>query len=189
MKTKFAISIILALLATGLTGCGSQYQVKWESFRTEFLDRESISVKAQVTSDYGGKVFAYTLDYHEQDGDGIITVTEPEIIKGLTAKVTDNGASIEYDGTALDTGVLDAEGRTPISALPALLQAVTDGHLETLSKECLEDSDAVAAKIGLSEQTFAVLWLDMETGLPLHAEICTNNKSIIFCDFLKWNLN
>jgi len=187
MKIKLAIPILLAVLMTA--GCAGRHQNKWESFRTEFRDRESISLKAQVTSDYGDKVFAYTLDYHEQEGSGTITVTEPEIIKGLTAKVTDNGASIEYEGTALDTGALDAEGRNPISAIPALLQAAAEGHLETLSKERLEDSDAIAAKIGLSEQTFAVIWLDMETGLPLHAEICTNNKSIIFCDFLEWNLN
>ena len=54
--------------------------------------------------------------------EALLTLTAPETVAGLTARIEEDEGWLEYDGAILETGELAPGGLTPMGAIPALLE-------------------------------------------------------------------
>ena len=136
-----ALMMIPALL---LTGCGKKSDGEraeelLTEVRGEYLEAAVCTGQAAITADYGQRVYTYDLTFSwQREGETVLTITSPENVAGTVARITEGETVLEYDGVMVETGPLDADGLTPMGAVPALLACVREGYLA----ECnLEDWD------------------------------------------------
>lgn len=131
MRRMISCVLMMTLL---LVGCGKSGDDSPEELaariRTEYLSLSGWTAQAELCADYGEQVFEFAVDAAwERGGDTVITVTQPELIAGITARIQDGETYLEYDGAGLSLGALDPDGITPVSALPALISCVTGGYM------------------------------------------------------------
>lgn len=188
---------LLCLLLAGLCllpGCGAKKsggdaeELALE-IRGALIAMTGLTGQTVITADYGEQVYSFTLDIAYDSATGaVLTVAEPEIIAGLTARIQNGGASISYDGASLETGSLSGSGASPIEALPLLLAQARTGYLAESVFETVDETETVRmtctdapAHAGAGTQT--VLWFDKETRVPLRAEIFSDGVRVITCTF------
>jgi hypothetical protein len=182
--------MMIPLLAAcgGQTG-GSEAEELALTIRGEYLAAQTCSGSGVVTADYGQRVYRYEMDFSADEGETVLTLTGPETVAGLTARLESQEDSIlEYDGAVLETGPLDADGLTPVAAIPALLTALREGYLDSCT---LEDEDGgqvlrllvrdPEADAGSGVET--TLWLDGGTHALLRGEISRDGFCVIQCEF------
>ena len=121
------------------------------------------------------------------DGDEtVLTLREPELAAGITARIGEEGGALEYDGLALDTGPLDGDGLSPVSALSALLSAARSEYMAECALERTGDSELLRvlcadpeAAPGTGRET--TLWFDPETYALVQGEISVDGYRVIQC--------
>ena len=106
------------------------------------MEAGGCSFTAAVTADYGDRVYQFTMACsHTSDGTRL-EVLEPEIIAGIAATVSEDGAQLEFDGAALEFGQLANGFVSPVSVPWLLAQcwmeeyiayAGSDGDLERVT--------------------------------------------------------
>ena len=90
----------------------------------------------EVSADDGDNFYEFTLDVAwRREGDTVLTVTAPELIAGLTARVGPEGAFLEYDGASLGTGPLTGEGLSPLELAPRMMGELLTGYLAACDYE------------------------------------------------------
>jgi len=110
--------------------------------RAEYLSLTGWSARLAVRADYGERVYDFTLDAAwEKDGETVLTVVEPELIAGITARVGKEGAVLEYDGMSLSTGAVSEEGMDPLEAVPFLMEQLTAGYMASCSYETEDERE------------------------------------------------
>lgn len=190
MRRLFALIPMIVLL---LTSCGPADGKKGESLalrvRTQATEASSCRMKADVTADYGDRVYGYTLDYQwNAEGDSRITVEAPETIRGITAVIHQGEVRLTYEETELETGALDKNGLAPLDALPALLRMCQEGYIAQADLEDWGEILAVRVTYGEAD-TSAVdavqyrLWFSLETEQPVYGEILSGGQVILQCTF------
>ena len=137
MNVRKMISCVL-MMTLLLTGCGKSEADNPDHLasliRAEYLALTGWSAVTELTADYGEQVFDFTVKASwEQDGDTVLTVIEPELIAGITARIRDGETLLEYDGMGLSLGMLDLSGITPVSSIPALMDCITTGYMARCS--------------------------------------------------------
>ena len=90
----------------------------------------SCAAQAVVTADYGQRVYRYELSAAVNGEEALLTLTAPETVAGLTARIEEDEGWLEYDGAILETGELAPGGLTPMGAIPALLETARSGYLD-----------------------------------------------------------
>lgn len=168
--TRKRIFILLALVLC-LSGCGKSDgpTQKALDFRTKLMESEGCSFTADITADYGDKLYVFSVDAVFTPDETKLSVVSPEAIAGITATVSADGAKIEFDGVELDFGKLANGYVSPVS-VPWLLgqcwlgeyiaYAGTDGDLER-----------VTYLKGYNEEELTLdTWLS-EDDIPVHAEV------------------
>ena len=136
-----------------------------------------------LTADYGDKVYEYKLKYEGTADDGLLTVTEPENIAGLSAHLWEDGITLKYDDVSLETGALSPDGLSPLDAVPAMLSAWTAGYPEACVFESIDGDDFVSVGYPLTGTEYLRTWFDTETLLPYMTEITSNGSVVIKCVF------
>ena len=162
--------------------------------RGEYLNLTAWTATVSVTADYGQRVYDFVLDVSwEKDGETVLTVVEPELIAGITARLKEDGAYLEYDGASLSTGPLTGEGMTPLEAVPFLMGQLTSGDMarcvyenwdgsQVLKVECRDPEGAEGAG---SE---CALYFDPDDHGLLRAELSYDGAVVLtaeFTDFTK----
>lgn len=171
-----AIGLSAVLL---LCGCTSTEEVLSEAieFRAELLRAEGCSFRAEVTADSGDAEDTFVLDC-EVDAEGAVrfTVVAPDTICGITAAVTADGGQVTYDGMAMDFGLLAAGNVIPAAA-PALAVCCWRGeYIAYVGRDA--DALRVTYEKGFEEKQLVIdTWF--EKGLPIFAEVCYNQQSIL----------
>ena len=133
------LCLLLAACGGGSGGRGDEELAL--DIRAEYLGMAACAATAEITADYGQRVYEFTLDLqYTKGGETVLTVTAPEDIAGVTARLKDGAATLEYDGASLETGELDGQGLSPVSALPALLNAVQTGFIAEVGREDLDET-------------------------------------------------
>ena len=156
-----ALMMTLALLS----GCGSGGEAEFEALRAGVSAAAEVRLTAEVTADCGESVETYTLSC-VSDADGSeVEVLAPALVAGVRARISSAGGALVYEGLELSAGDLGA-GLSPVSALPALLDAVRTAHLDAAWSE----GGCTAVKLTPSDELEIVLRLD-ENGLPARAEL------------------
>lgn len=127
------LSCVLMMILL-LTACGGSGEESPENLaariRGEYLNLARWTASMDVTADYGDRVFDFSVDASwEREGDTVLTITAPELVAGITARITGGEGWLEYDGASLSTGPIGGDGMSPLEAVPYLMEQVTAGYM------------------------------------------------------------
>ncbi|MBR5095094.1 MAG: hypothetical protein IK095_08370 [Oscillospiraceae bacterium] len=178
-KLVLAVSLLACLL---LTACGNAAQQRFLAFSEELAQRDALSFTADLTASYPDRDAAFTLRYELSDGTQRITVLAPGSISGVSARIDADGTKLEYDGAVLDTGDLDGFGLSPMSALPAVVTALTQGHADAFWTE--DGMDAV--ELQLDDSTTVRVHFGRD-GVPCRAELISDGTVTVVCQIKNWS--
>ena len=178
---------MISLLLTGCGGGGvSEAEQLALAVRGEYLAMEGCTAQAAVTADYGQRVYDYGMTLAAEGEETVLTLTAPETVAGMTARTRGEESGLEYDGVWVETGPLDGEGLTPVSALPALLEAVRSGYITACALE--EEGAVLRVDFGDPEGTPGTgremaLWFDAASHAMLRGEVSLDGVRVISCAF------
>lgn len=189
MRKVFSLCVLTMILLP-LSSCfgGGEGQKALDAaltLRGEYLAMTDFSTQVQLLADYGQRVYNYTLDVSATEEETILTVTAPELIAGVSARIRPEMSFLEYDDISIETGVLNEEGLTPISAVPAMLEAVRGAYITSCS---FDDSGLLQVYYGdpdvpLGTGTEYTLWFQSRTGDLVQGEISVDGRRCIQCTF------
>jgi hypothetical protein len=186
MRKRLALLLMIPLLL--LPGCGEReetMQERFGDFRQAVTLAQHISVQAALTADYGDTVQSYTLAVDYDGQETVMQVIEPDLLAGVTARVQWGETSLEYDNVLLAAGTLDDQGLTPVSAVPAMLQAMASGYVELVWGE----DGYMAARLYVSDSSVCTLWLEPDTLTPVYGELASDGKRVLSCEFTDWEIS
>lgn len=180
---KRCLFLLLLSLALLLTGCGkNRGESDFRAFSERLNNLETLAFSAQVRAEYEHKTARFALSYAEDGEGGRVTVVAPELIQGVTARVSPGSSTLEYDTVVLDTGSLDAFGLSPLSSLPVMLRAMRTGHVDNVWEEdgktvvMLESDDALRCCV----------WFSKGEMRPVRAELSTDGRVTVYLDISDW---
>lgn len=174
-----------------LSGCAGQPKMsKAEELalavRGEYLEMTQWTGKASITADYGRRVYRYELTAAGTEGETVLTVAAPEEVAGITARLMGTDSVLEYDGLSLETGTLNEDGLTPVSAIPALLDAARSGYITACALETentLLRVECGDPELPAGSGTVTTLWFDAGSGALVRGEITVDGLRVILCEW------
>lgn len=182
-----------------LTGCGTSEKDSPENLaaliRTEYLAMSGWSATADISVDYGEQVFDFTVEASwQREGDTVLTVTQPDLIAGITARIRDGETLLEYDGAGLSLGMLDLSGLTPVSAIPALMECVTTGYMARCSWSGEGEARALVIlcrdpNAGPQEGTEFTMTFDPTTHVMKGAEVSVDGVLRLTAEFTDFTMD
>ncbi len=180
-KLYLPLLLCFTLLLTACGGASARGEV--EKISASLNELYGLNFTARIRAEYDDRSAEFTLDYTE-DADGCrVTVTSPEIIKGVSAHISTGETALEYDGVALDTGMLDDFGLSPLSALPILVDAMRGAYIDS----AWEEGEELVAVFIPSDELSAEVHFDKYTKLPVSAELASGGRVRVFAEISGWN--
>lgn len=175
---KKRIIPLLLVLALALGGCGNRNEERFNAFASELRAREDLEMTAELRAEFDDRSCRFTLRYaDEPDGGCSVEVLEPELIRGVKARMDRDGTKLVYDSVAIDTGE-DAEAQlSPMAALPLLVRALREGMLDSAWTE-----DGNCAVLLVPKDGVSVTVLFDEEMKPSYAELTQDGKTQLFID-------
>ena len=137
-------------------------------------------------------MYQYGLDFSwEKQGDAVLTVTSPENIAGITARLRDGQTALEYDGIRVETGALNQQGMSPVDAVPVLLDCAREGFIAECGLETEDETQLLHIICRDPEGTAGTgqecsLWVEADTFALLRGEIAQDGFTVIRCTFTKF---
>lgn len=166
MKRKALVSALM-MTCVLLAGCkGRTQQEHFEEIRQSIADAGSVTFTAAVTANFADRTEEFTLDCVRQAGDWSMTVTQPELIAGVTAHMSGAESDVVYGSVMLSTGDLTDCGILPISAAPVALDTLIDGYLSSSWTE----NGGLAVKLIRDDTVTVTVWFD-ESDVPAAMEV------------------
>ena len=157
--------------------------------RGEYLSANGCTARVQVTADYGQRVYNYVVDVQVGGGETMLTVCQPAEIAGLTARLRDGESLLEYDGAVLETGPLDEDGLTPLTAVTALFETMRNGFIDSCGVQgeilyilCRNPENRIESGREIA------LWVGMD-GCLLQGEVSVDGRRVVRCEFESFALN
>lgn len=185
-KRLFCVLMMTLLLAGCGGGGGNEAEELALSIRGEYLALDACSAQAAVTADYGQRVYEYELAVSVDGEETVLTLSAPETVAGLTARLTGEENLLEFDGVSVETGPLDGDGLTPVSAVPALLEAARSGYITA----CALEEDGTVLRVDCGDPigspgsgTETALWFDTSTHALIRGEVSVDGFRVILCEF------
>lgn len=193
MRKRLICVLMTTLL---LAGCGRRGGNEGEelalTIRGEYLAMDGCAARAAVTADYGQRVYRYEMAVAVSGGETLLTLSAPETVAGLTARMAGEENFLEFDGLSVETGPLDGDGLTPVSAVPALLEAARSGYITA----CALEEDGTVLRVDCGDPagspgtgTETTLWFDAATHALTRGEISTDGFRVILCEFSEFTGN
>ncbi len=128
MRRLLSCVLMITLLAACAAG-GEDPEVAAGLVQDTYRAMEGCTCTAELTAEIGSKVYTFTLEADcRREGDTVLTVTAPELLSGITARVRPHETVLEYDGAGLSLGDLDGQGLTPLNAIPSILYEAARGY-------------------------------------------------------------
>ncbi len=174
---------VLLVFCLLLSACGtSAAEARYRAFSDALARRDTLHFTARLRAEYPDRSARFTLQYAMEDGEQTVTVTEPEIIAGIRARLLPGETKLEYENLILDTGSLNQNGLTPMSALPLLVEAMRSGHLDS----CWQEGGELAVQLILTDDTSAVIRFREEDMTPTAGELLCDGTVTVFCEISDW---
>ena len=183
------MSLCLALAACGGGSGASPAEQLALDIRGELLGTDGGSARVRVTADYGRRVYEYGVDMAWQtEGETALTLTAPENVAGVSARVRAGEAALEYDGLRVETGPLDGSGLSPLAGLPLLLEYARTGWMAECGAEELDGGavlrvDCRDPEGSPGEGRECTLWFHPDTHALLRGEIAQDGFTVLRCEF------
>lgn len=185
---KCLVCVLMTTLL--LTGCGkagvSEAEELALTIRGEYLAMDGCAARAAITADYGQRVYRYELAVAVSGEETVLTLSAPETVAGLSARLDGEESLLEFDGVSVETGPLDGNGLTPVSAVPALLEAAKSGYITA----CALEEDGAVLRVDCGDPagspgtgTETALWFDAATHALTRGEISSDGFRVILCEF------
>ncbi len=166
-----------------LSSCGSRAQAeRFEQFSGELAAGTSLSFRSQLRCEYEDRSVEFTLNYSETPEGAQVSVIKPDIISGVTGHVKPGSSALEYGEIVIDTGDLDKFGLSPMTALPALAQAMKTGHIESY----WEEDSFFVYELSYNEHLTVRVWFNALNMIPEKAEIISEGQVKVFCQIENW---
>lgn len=167
-RKKGLIYLFLLILLSGCAKAEKPTQ-KALDFRTELMRSEGCSFVADITADYGDKIYEFSVQVQYDMEKTKLTVLSPEEISGIAATVSENGSKLSFDGTELDFGKLANGYVSPISAPWLLGQCWTAEYISGAGAD--GQYERITYLKGYNDRELTVnTWLNAE-GIPIRAEV------------------
>ena len=190
MKKRLLFLPMMLLL---LTGCGGGQEGKTGAealavaIRGEYMAMTGYSLQAQVNADYGQRVYDFTLSVTSDGEETTVVIREPEMLAGVAARMDGDEGILEYEDLSLETGFLDGESLSPVSALPTLVEAARTQYIDrctladgVLGVHCADpEEDAGTGR----EVT---LYFDAQTHALTGGEISQDGRRVITCEITEF---
>lgn len=180
--------VVLLLLCLPLGGCGGAAKPEdaVREMRSLYQNAESVSGVADITADYGERVYTYTAAVEGSVSAGTLTVQAPENIAGTVLQWAEDATSLSYEETTLETGALSDSGLSPADAMPTILAACRAGVLAECAWE--EDGGVLYAELENPEDESVTVscWFDAESYVLQRSELAeegTTVLTLVFSDF------
>ena len=131
MRKLLSCVLMMTLLLSGCKGGGENTpEAAALALRDTYQNLAGWSSTVDVTVEVGDKVFDFTLDAGwQKEGETVLTITAPELLAGITARIADGETMLEYDGAGLSLGLLDGRGLTAVSAVPWVMEQIAGGYM------------------------------------------------------------
>ena len=192
-RWRWAASALALLLL--LSACS-----KWEqggsgaeelalASRTEYIAMTGCTAQMALTADYGQRVYEYGISVSwAREGETVLTLTAPEELAGVTARVGPGGSFLDFDGARVETGTLGSGSLTPMGAVPSLLEYAAGGFIAECGLETMGQRETLHITCREPEATpgtgvEAQLWFDVESHALLRGEISSDGFTVIQCTF------
>ncbi len=175
--------LIALLMLTGCSASGNQGEELAVTARGGYLASQTISMRCTVTADYGERVYHFSFDSVTEGETTELTLTAPDTLAGLVVTVEEGASALAYEGVLVDTGALSEDGLTPITAIPALVEGLRSGYIQSSLLEegvltlTIGDPDSL---VGVGQEL--VLTLDGESGDLVRGEIFWDGFRVIDCE-------
>lgn len=131
MRRMISCVLMMTLLLCGCkAGGGETPEQAALAVRDTYLAAAGWSADVDITASVGEKVFDFTLKADwRREGETVLTITAPELLSGITARIAKGETVLEYDGAGLSLGLLDGKGLTAVSAVPWLMEQLDKGYM------------------------------------------------------------
>ena len=189
------IALCLLLPGCGPAGESGGAEQLALDIRGEYLAMERCSAQLEVVADYGQRVYEYTMDLTcDTDGETVLTVTAPENIAGVTARIQAGETALEYDGARIETGPLNEAGLSPVDAVPALMDYLRQGYIAECGMEGGETEGRLLRLVCREPEGTAgeglegSLWLDPSTHALVRGELAQDGFTVIQCEFTHFEM-
>ena len=116
-----------------------------------------------------------------------MVIREPEMLAGVTARMDGDEGILEYEDLSLETGFLDGESLSPVSALPTLVEAARTQYIDrcTLADGVLEVHCADPEEdAGTGREV--TLYFDAQTHALTGGEISQDGRWVITCEITEF---
>ena len=182
MKRIYALLALFTLL---LTGCAAeQTDARAETLQQKYAALSGCDARAAAAVVRDDETRQYTLDIAKDGDETRVTVLEPEALAGVTAVVSGDALSLEFDGMTLDAGSAD-ERISAVNAADIVLRAAASGYVTERNTERYEDTDALRLCFETEqggERLYVTAWFDAEDA-PLYAEIERDGEVLAYLEF------
>jgi len=173
VRRRWVVALSLAWILS-LSACGVKKNRALQDaldFRSSLAAAGGCSFQADISARYdeADQMFSGACRYKTEEG-AEITLTAPDTIAGIQAKVTKDGADVSFEDTAVAFGPL-AEGSFAPMAIPYILGSCWAGEwIESAGEE--NGSVHVVYEKGCGNEQIRVdTWFSAETGEPELAEL------------------
>ena len=133
----------------------------------------SCAGQAAITADYGQRVYQYELAVAVDGEETTLTLSAPDTVAGITARVTGQDGQLEYDDLSVETGPLDLEGARSGYIVSCALEE--DGALLRMDCGDPEGTPGTGSEVSL--------WFDTSTHAMSRGEISVDGFRAILCEF------
>ena len=185
MRKLIVSALTTALCAALLVSCsaGASLSDAVREIQDDYRAAENISGVASISANYGERVYDYRISFDFSPSGGTLEILEPEEIAGVTAKISDGGATLVFDGAEVYAGEILPDGTSPVAAVPIMADVWRNGLVTESVRERLSGEDCVSVAFRVSDEVYLRTWFDLKTQLPLRSEFVYSGYSVITCIF------
>ena len=174
---KRILSLLLTvLLLSGCKGADDEMD-RAMALRAKMLS-SGVGFEAVITADYGDKLHSFSVSCQtDAQGNLSFTVLQPEIIAGISGKITAAGGKLTFDAAALACPLLADGQLTPVAAPWILIKTLRSGYLTS----CGADGQYLRLAIDDSYEDDALhldIWLG-DGDLPVRGEVLWRGRRIL----------
>ena len=199
MRCRKAVCALMTILCLALSGCGGVGEGAGAEqlaldIRREYLEMTGCTAQVEVMADYGIRIFEYTLDVtFQRQGETVLTVTAPQEIAGVTARMAEGTSTLEYDGVQVETGPLTGEGLSPMECVPLLLHYTGEGFIAQCGREPLGGAEALRVicrepEAAAGEGLECSLWFQPDSHTLLQGELSQDGYTVLRCVFSNFQM-